>query len=75
MEGKDSISMEWVIGAEEVTVWMWSDSPDPVTVRFPVRKWAKIERKARDEYGGDVEAFVTRVIAADLDEHRAVLND
>jgi hypothetical protein len=68
-----TVPIEWVIGAEEVTAWMWPDSPDPVTIRFSMREWAQIERKARDEYDGDVEAFVTRVVTADVEEHAAVL--
>ena len=69
------VSMEWVTGVDEVTVWLWPETPDPVTVRFSLREWAKIERKARDEYAGDVEAFVTRVVTADLEDHKAVLSD
>lgn len=69
------IPMEWVIGVEETTLWVWPESPEPVTVRFPLRKWAKIERAAEEEYGGDVRAFVTRVLTADLEEHKEVLSE
>lgn len=70
-----TVPIEWVIGADEVTAWVWPNSADPMTVRFSMREWAQIERKARNEYGGDVEEFVTRVLTADLEEHRAVLAD
>lgn len=66
--------MEWVIGADEVTVWLWPETPEPVTVRFSLHEWANIEKAARDEYDGDTEAFVTRVLTADLEEHKAVLS-
>jgi hypothetical protein len=68
-----TIPVDWVIGEKEVTAWFWPKSPDSVTVRFPLREWAKIEKKARDEYDGDIEAFVSRVVSADLEEHREVL--
>lgn len=70
-----TVPVEWVTGPDEVTAWLWPDAPDPVTVRFPLREWASIERKAEAEYDGDIEAFVTRVITADVDEHKAVLAD
>jgi len=60
--------MEVVRGYDEVTVWMWPDSPDPVTVRFTVRKWARIERKAQREAGGDVEKVVGTLLEKDLED-------
>ena len=69
------ISVDWVIGADEVTAWMWSESPDPLTVRFSLHEWAKIEKAARKHCDGDIAAYVTRVITADLKKHKAVLSD
>jgi hypothetical protein len=70
----ETIPMDWVIGAEEVTAWMWTDSPDPVTVRFPLRKWAKIERAAEIEGYESVEGYITKVLTADVKEHMEKLN-
>lgn len=70
-----TVPMEWVIGADETTLWVWPQSPDPVTVRFPLRKWAKIERAAEVEHGGDVRAYVSRVLTASVEEHKEVLSD
>ncbi|PHQ46280.1 hypothetical protein DJ68_08215 [Halorubrum sp. C3] len=67
----NTIPVDWVRGLDEVTVWFWPDSPDPVTMRFPLRKWARIERKARDEHGGDVDVLLTEVLTADLEESEA----
>lgn len=65
-----SIPMDWVEGAEETTLWLWPDQPDPTTVRFDRGEWEEIEESA----DGDIEAFVSRVITADLEEHREVLS-
>jgi hypothetical protein len=62
----DTIPMEFVVGTEETTVWLWPDTPDPVTVRFSLRKWAKIERKAEREWNGDIQALISEVVAQDL---------
>lgn len=67
------IPMEWVIGAEETTLWLWPDSPDPVTVRFPIRQWAKMEKAAEIEGYDSVEGYVTKVLRTDLEEHREKL--
>lgn len=69
----DKIPIEYVEGPTETTVWMWPDAPDPVTVRFPSDEWEKIKEAADAEYGGDVAAFVTRVVNADIQEHLHVL--
>jgi hypothetical protein len=62
-----SVPIEVVHGADEVTVWMWSNSPDPVTVRFSYHEWAKIERKAEQVAGGDVEAVIGHLLENDLE--------
>ena len=64
----DRIPMEWVIGPDEVTVWLWPNSADPTTVRFTVHEWAKIERKC-DRLGVDVEEQLAKLISEDLEEH------
>lgn len=63
--------MDWVIGPQETTLWLWTDSPDPVTVRMPRDEWERL-REAAD---GDIAAYVTRVLSADLGEHEGVLAD
>jgi len=61
------VPIETVIGVDEVTVWMWPNSPDPVTVRFTLHEWAKIERQAERVADGDVEAVVGHLIENDLE--------
>ena len=58
------IPLEWVEGPDEVTVWMWPDDPDPVTVRFGLEEWARLQTAAGNE---DLEEYVGRKIASDLD--------
>jgi hypothetical protein len=62
------IPIEYVIGADEVTLWVWANSPDPVTVRFTHREWARIERKA-EEIGRDIEEVVARLLEKDICEN------
>lgn len=62
-----TISVEWVIGVDEVTAWFWPESPDPVTVRFSVHEWAKLERKAEAAYNGDIEECVTVALRRDVE--------
>lgn len=69
------IPLEYVEGSDETTLWLWPDGPDPLTVRLPREEWERIEAKAETEYEGDVQAFISRVITADLEEHRKVLSD
>lgn len=57
--------IEVVRGVDEVTAWLWPNKPDPVTVRFPVRQWAKVERKAEQVAGGDVGRVLGEIIADD----------
>lgn len=65
----ETIPMDWVIGAEEVTAWMWPDSPKPSTVRFSIHEWAKIERAAKIEGYDSVEGYISKVVTADVEEH------
>jgi len=69
----DKIPLDWVRGPEEVTVWLWTNTANPYTVRFPLRNWAKIERTAEQHFGGDIQAYVTQVIGAELSEHKQVM--
>lgn len=61
------VPIEVVHGVDEVTVWMWPNSPDPVTVRFSHHEWAKIERKAEQVADGDIEAVVGHLLNEDLE--------
>jgi len=70
----NTISMEWAQGAEETTLWMWPNSGDPTTIRFSLREWAQIEKKADREHDGNIQAYITRVLTADLEEHKQVLS-
>lgn len=72
-ENTETIPMDWVQGFDETTLWLWPNSPESFTVRLSLREWAQIERMARAEYDGDIEAYVSRVITADLEEHREAL--
>lgn len=58
------IPLEYVEGADETTVWLWPNDPDPVTVRFPRERWEKIQQAAGEE---DLEAYIGRLVADDLD--------
>jgi hypothetical protein len=61
-----SVPIEVVHGADEVTVWMWSDSPDSVTVRFSYHEWARVGRKAERVADGDVGKVLGTLLADDL---------
>lgn len=61
------VPIDVVRGVDEVTVWMWTNSPDPVTVRFSFHEWAKIERKAEQVADGDIEAVVGKLLEQDLE--------
>ena len=60
------VPVEYVRGVDEVTLWMWPNSADTVTVRLPLREWAKVERKAERVAGGDVGAVVGTLLENDL---------
>jgi hypothetical protein len=63
----DKIPIERVEGHNEVTVWLWPNSPEPVTVRFDKSEWREIEKNARKRADGDVERFLTDVILDDFE--------
>jgi hypothetical protein len=65
------IPLEYVEGAEEVTVWMWPNSPDPLTVRFDLEEWAEIEAKAEEVADGDLEKAIGTALLKDLEENSA----
>lgn len=62
----EQIPIETVKGVEEVTAWLWPNGPDPVTVRFSYREWARIERHAERE-GISVEELLVRAVFEDRD--------
>ena len=61
----EEIPIDYVEGVDETTVWLWPNSPDPTTVRFDRDEWVEIEEAA----DGNVEAYISRIIIADLKEH------
>lgn len=61
----DRIPLEYVEGAEEVTVWLWPQDPQPVTMQVSFEKWDALLEKAGDE---DLEEFIGRIVAQDLPE-------
>lgn len=67
----ERIPVKYAEGPEEVTVWVWSNSPDPVTVRFPRDQWDEFLENVEAEYGGDLEHFfgdyVTGFIEGDIE--------
>jgi hypothetical protein len=67
---QERIPLDYVEGVEETTVWLWPNDPDPVTVRFDREEWRRIEQAAG---GDDLEEYIGGLVAADLEEHRDVL--
>lgn len=65
----ERIPIECVRGVEEVTVWLWPNTSDPVTVRFTPHEWAKIERKAERVADGDVEKAIGELLQDDLSDY------
>jgi hypothetical protein len=61
-----TIPIDFVRGTEEVTAWLWPNTPDPVTVRLPLRQWAELERTARKIGDGDVERVVAKLLKQDM---------
>lgn len=59
------IPLDYVEGADETTVWMWPDSPKPVTVRFDRENWKRIQEAAGDE---NLEEFIGRKVTEDLEK-------
>jgi len=61
----EEIPIDYVEGVDETTVWLWPNSSDPTTVRFDRDEWVEIE----DAADGNIEAYLSRIIVADLKEH------
>jgi len=74
MDG-ETIPMDWVEGPNETTLWLWTETPDPVTVRLDRERWEKLRETAEEHTDGDVAEYVTRVIEADVEDHEKVLGD
>jgi len=60
----ESVPLDYVVGHQETTVWLWPDTPDPVTVRFDRDEWERIQEAAGDESLGQ---YIGRVVSADLE--------
>lgn len=63
------VPIEFVRGVEEVTLWMWPNTPDPVTIRFTIHEWAKIERKAEEVADGDLGLAIGTLLEEDLSQY------
>lgn len=63
------VPVELVRGTDEVTVWLWANSADPVTVRFTYHEWAKIEKEAEKVANGDVGLVVGTLLENDLSKY------
>lgn len=59
------IPIEYVRGTDEVTLWLWPNEPDTVTVRLEKRAWAKLERKAEKVADGDMSKLIGAVLSED----------
>ena len=60
------IPVDYVEGPTGATVWLWPNSPDPITVEFDGDEWSEIlERVEASEYD-DVETAISVVLAKDL---------
>jgi len=64
MTGK--IPIDYVRGIEDVTVWLWPNDPDPVTVRLGYRQFAHLERRARELEGGGLEALLGKLLSEEV---------
>jgi hypothetical protein len=65
----ERVPIDYVEGVEEVTVWMWPNTPDPLTVRFDLEEWEAIEAKAEEVADGDVEVAIGRALASDIGQY------
>jgi hypothetical protein len=65
----DTIPMEIVVGPDETTVWLFTDRPDPLTVRFEPRMWARIELRAKQEWDGDIQQYISELVIEDFEAH------
>lgn len=63
------VPTEVVRGVDEVTLWLWPNKPDSLTVRFPVHEWALIELKAERVADGDVGRVIGQLLDDDLGEY------
>jgi len=61
-----TVPIDFVRGTEEVTAWLWPNTPDPVTVRLPLRQWAKLERTAEKIAEGDMERVVGELLQEEV---------
>ena len=66
---RQTIPLEYVEGVEEVTVWLWPDSVDPVTIRFGQDEWDEIVAKAEKGEYEDLEEMFGTVLLDELEEY------
>jgi hypothetical protein len=60
------LPVEVARGPDEVTLWLWPNKPDPLTVRLSVHEWAKVERKAERVADGDLGRVIGQLLDDDL---------
>lgn len=75
MDESEKIPMDWVEGPDETTLWLWTQTPDPLVVTLTSEEWENIKERAVKDTEGDVEEWITRVITADVEQHKKVLSD
>jgi hypothetical protein len=60
----DRPAVDHAAGPDETTVWLFADSPDPLTVTIDSETWAEFEQRAAEDYGGDPNALLGDLAAA-----------
>lgn len=63
----ERVPIDYVEGVEDVTVWLWPDDPDPVTVCLPHDDWNRLQRKADEIGDGDVGRVVRVLLEQQLE--------
>lgn len=63
---RNEVPIRTVKGPEEVTVWVWPHSPDPVVVRIDRETWEQVRKRSDREYGGSVARLIMEKLEEDL---------
>lgn len=60
------IPVEYVEGPEEVTVWLWPNSPDPLTVPVGREEWDDWKARLEESEHDSMEELVGDAVANDV---------
>jgi len=60
------MEIEYIVGPDETTLWLWPNDPDPVTTTINSRTWATIERTADEQNISPTDA-IQRIVADRLE--------